>query len=128
MRLLAPAALPSTTICVGEVAIVSTAAGLLESTRVIGCCTLITMDLPTSTCTVSPSAGSLAGCCGGALLAWGWAGAAGGFAWAASCPARASELINRTRNILLLKLDLIICSPAPVERDQIYALYARFLE
>src|SRR5438105_5793983 len=88
IRLLAPAALPSITTCVGEVAMVSTAAGLLESTRFSGVCTLMTIDFPTNTWTVSPSGGAAD--------------------WGALCPAIERELITRRQNAVLAKFDLII--------------------
>src|SRR6266567_7174295 len=61
IRLLDPAVLPSTTICVGEVARVSMTAGLLDKIRVTDDCRFITTDLPTKTCNACPSAWAEAG-------------------------------------------------------------------
>src|SRR5216683_7486086 len=61
IRLLDPAVLPSTTICVGEVARVSITAGLLDKIRMTGDCRFITTDLPTKTCNACPSAWAAAG-------------------------------------------------------------------
>src|SRR6266849_10914612 len=76
IRLLVPAALPSTTTSVGEVARVSITAGLLDRTRVMGVCTLTTTDFPTRMWSACPSDG--AGTC------WGGVGAATG-AGACAC-------------------------------------------
>ena len=64
IRLLVPAARPSTTTSVREVARVSITAGLLDRTRVIGVCTLTTTDLPTRMWSACPSEGA-GTCCGG---------------------------------------------------------------
>src|SRR6266851_2354914 len=61
IRLLDPGVLPSTTICVGEVARVSMTAGLLDKIRVTGDCRFITTDFPTKTCNACPSAWAAAG-------------------------------------------------------------------
>src|SRR6266851_1496866 len=61
IRLLVPAALPSTTICTGEVARVSMTAGLLDKILVTGDCRLMTTDFPTKTCNACPSAWAAAG-------------------------------------------------------------------
>src|SRR5216684_7918490 len=61
IRLLDPAALPSTTICTGEVARVSMTAGLLDKILVTGDCRLMTTDFPTKTCNACPSAWAAAG-------------------------------------------------------------------
>src|SRR6476469_6951955 len=107
IKLLAPGALPSTTISVGDAAMVSTTVGLLESTRVNGFCTLMRIDLPTSTCTVSPSAGAT-----GCDVSW----------------PTAILPIKKTSNAILAKLELIIWSPVPSGLHQIYELYVAFLE
>ena len=70
IRLLVPAARPSTTTSVREVARVSITAGLLDRTRVIGVWTLTTTDLPTRMCSACPSEGAGI-CCGGAGAAAG---------------------------------------------------------
>src|SRR5713101_4530680 len=108
IRLLAPAALPSITTCVGEVASVSTAAGLLESTRVSGVCTLMTIDFPTNTCTVSPSAGAAV--------------------WGAVCPAMERVPITRRKNAVLAIFELIIWSPVLFGLHQICGPCAGCLE
>src|SRR6266480_22879 len=61
IRLLDPAALPSTTTCVGDVASVSMIAGLLDRIRVTGDCRLMTTDFPTNTCKACPSDWAAAG-------------------------------------------------------------------
>src|SRR6266536_4443451 len=61
IRLLDPAALPSTTTCVGDVASVSMIAGLLDRIRVTGDCRLMTTDFPTNTCNACPSEWAHAG-------------------------------------------------------------------
>src|ERR1051325_6565879 len=55
IKLLDPAAFPSTTTWVGEVARVSITVGLLDRMRVTGDWRLITTDFPTKTCKACPS-------------------------------------------------------------------------
>src|SRR5436853_346616 len=83
-------------------AIFSTTAGLLESTLVNGFWTLMRIDLPTSTCTVSPSAGAT-----GCDVSW----------------PTALLPITKTNNAILAKLELIIWSPVPSGLHQIYEPY-----
>ena len=82
IRLLVPAALPSTTTSVREVARVSITAGLLDRTRVIGVCTLTTTDLPTRMWSACPSEGA-GTCC--AEAAGGAGAVAAGGAGVAAC-------------------------------------------
>src|SRR6476660_4797619 len=114
IRLLVPAARPSTTTSVREVARVSITAGLLDRTRVIGVCTLTTTDLPTRMWSACPSEGAGA-CC---AEAGGGAGAvAAGEAGVTACAGPVNAADNNpkrtTRPEIFAALELFINLSSP---------------
>src|SRR6185312_8567803 len=123
IRLLVPAARPSTTTSVREVARVSITAGLLDRTRVIGVCTLTTTDLPTRMWSACPSEG--AGTCG--ADAGGGAGAVAGEAGVTACAGPVSGASVVAGSCCAAPFNAADNNPKRTTRPEIFAALELFI-